>query len=110
MSSIKYIIGQYTRVNSFIRSLDRINEFTREYCPITYTYCEHYRKHDVLHVPVLVSGAKWDRVQPMHQMGIHMKLLKTIPCAALPSTGISPGQLFCQSTVTPTQLWVVLAY
>jgi len=42
MSSIKYIIGQYTRVNSFIRSrgcaaLDRINEFTREYCPITYT-------------------------------------------------------------------------
>jgi len=43
MSSIKYIIGQYTRVNSFIRSrgcaaLDRINEFTREYCPITYTY------------------------------------------------------------------------
>jgi len=43
MSSIKYIIGQYSRVNSFIRSrgcaaLDRINEFTREYCPITYTY------------------------------------------------------------------------
>jgi len=42
MSSIKYIIGQYSRVNSFIRSrgcaaLDRINEFTREYCPITYT-------------------------------------------------------------------------
>jgi len=31
MSSIKYIIGQYTRVNSFI------HEFTREYCPITYT-------------------------------------------------------------------------
>ena len=47
MSSIKYIIGQYTRVNSFIRSrgcaaLDRINEFTREYCPITYTYYDSF--------------------------------------------------------------------
>ena len=62
MSSIKYIIWQYTRVNSFIRSrgcaaLDRINEFTREYCPITYTYWIKVKRHTT-QVPNQLSASK----------------------------------------------------